>query len=199
MTNEKCEMRNGKSSVLLGFSKTTKHADRQECLSYQGEPMGRVYDALKRANTTEAGNVKSRQLHDSPPRGEIRTHAPVPSAKQIEEQIFSVSSILTAREDAVKSSAFTAHTANVSDGMALPEGKASRAVGATLDAARPARATGLVSYDIDPARVEPHLVAITQPRSAYCEQCRSRRASVDEAGYRGLVPSRVIARGGRVW
>src|SRR6266550_5171222 len=119
--------------------------------------MGRVYDALKRANTVEAAKVRPRAPHDSPRRGEIRTHAPVPSAKQIEEQIFSISSILAPREDAVKSSAFTAHTANASDGMALPERKASRAVGATLDAARPARARGFVSYEVDPARVEPHL------------------------------------------
>ena len=90
----------------------------------------------------------------------------IPSAKQIEEQVFNISFLLAPREDAVKSSAFTAHTANASDGMALPEGRASRAVGATLNAARPARATGLVSYDVDRARVEPHLAAITQPRSS---------------------------------
>src|SRR5688572_6642918 len=105
--------------------------------------MGRVYDALKRANTSEAAQVRARQQPDPSPRGEIRTHRVVPSAKQIEEQLFNVSSILAPRENAVKSSAFTAHTAIVSDGKALPEGKASRAVGATLDAARPARATGL--------------------------------------------------------
>src|SRR6267142_1447265 len=101
--------------------------------------MGRVYDALKRANASGAVNARPRQLQGSPPRGEIRTHGIVPSGKEIEEQIFSVSSILAPREDSVKSSAFTAHTANASDGTALPEGKGSRAAGATLDAARPAR------------------------------------------------------------
>ena len=140
--------------------------------------MGRVYDALRRANTTETFGTSTPPLQDSLPRGESRTHGPIPSAKQIEEQLFSVSSILARAEAAVKSSAFTAHTANASDGTALPEGTASRAVGATLNAARPARATGFVSYDVDPARVEPHLVAITQPRSAYCEQFRSLRTRI---------------------
>jgi len=96
----------------------------------------------------------------------------------------------------VKSSAFNAHTANASDGMALPDGKVSRAVGATLDAARPARATGLVSYDVDPARVEPHLVAITQPRSAYCEQFRSLRTRILQAGEREQMHSFVITSAG---
>jgi capsular exopolysaccharide synthesis family protein len=158
--------------------------------------MGRVYDALKRANTAGTDNPRPRQQPDSPPRGEIRTHGTVPSAKQIEEQIFSVSSILAPREGAVKSSAFTAHTANASDGMALPEGKASGAVGATLDAARQARATGLVSYDVDPARVEPHLVAITQPRSAYCEQFRSLRTRILQAGEREEMHTFVITSAG---
>jgi len=96
----------------------------------------------------------------------------------------------------VKSSAFNAHTANASDGMALPDGKVSRAVGATLDAARPARATGLVSYDVDPARVEPHLVAITQQRSAYCEQFRSLRTRILQAGEREQMHSFVITSAG---
>lgn len=162
--------------------------------------MGRVYDALKRASANEpvaaTGDVRARRLHISPPRGEVRIHAPVSPANQVEEQMFNVSSILARAEAAVKSSAFTAHTANASDGMALPERKASSAVGATLDAARPARATALVSYDVDPARVEPHLVAITQPRSAYCEQFRSLRTRVLQAGEREQMRSFVITSAG---
>ena len=128
--------------------------------------MLRICDTLRRANAAEPFGSTARQLRRSNPRGEVRPHRIVPSAKQIEEQIFRVSSILFRKEDAVNSSAFTAHTANASDGTALPDGSASRAVGATLNAARPARAMGSVSYDVDPARVDPHLVAITQPRSA---------------------------------
>ena len=158
--------------------------------------MGTVYDALKRASADQRAGARVRPLHDSSPRGEVRVHAPVSPPNQVEEPRFNVSSILARAETAVKSSAFTAHTANASDGMALPERKASSAVGATLDAARPARVAALVSYDVDPARVEPHLVAITQPRSAYCEQFRSLRTRVLQAGEREQMRSFVITSAG---
>ena len=157
--------------------------------------MGRVYDALIRAGTADS-QVRAEQPNDSVHRGEIRTHRSVPSGTEIEEQLFSASSILGRADEAVKSSAFTAHTANASDGMALPERTASRAVGATLNAARPARTSGLVSYDVDAARVEPHLVAITQPRSAYCEQFRSLRTRILQAGEREQMRTFVITSAG---
>src|SRR5256885_10321661 len=59
--------------------------------------------------------------------GESRSHRLVPSAPEIEEQLLSVSSILNRTEETMKSSAFTAHTAYASGGMALPAGEASRA------------------------------------------------------------------------
>ncbi len=96
----------------------------------------------------------------------------------------------------MKSSAFTAHTAYASGGTALPNGYASRAAGATLDAARPARARGFVSYDVAAARVEPHLVALTQPRSAYCEQFRSLRTRILQAGEREQMKTFVITSAG---
>src|SRR5712691_9011985 len=145
--------------------------------------MGRVYDALKRGAAESRASLP-RQPQDYAFRGEVRNHRMLPSAKQIEEQLFSVSSILARAETAVKSSAFTAHTANASDGTALPDGIVSRAAGATLNAARPTRARRFVSYDVSAARVEPHLVAVTQPRSAYCEQFRSLRTRVLQAGER---------------
>src|SRR6185503_17633138 len=77
-----------------------------------------------------------------------------------------------------------------------PERTASRAVGATLNAARPTRASGLVSYDVDAARVEPHLVAITQPRSPYCEQFRSLRTRILQAGEREQMRAFVITSAG---
>jgi capsular exopolysaccharide synthesis family protein len=159
--------------------------------------MGRVYDALKRASTDNVADVRRRQLRDSTSRGDIRNHRPSRvQTTQIEDQLFDVASIPGRQESAMKSSAFTAHTANASDGMALPERTASRAVGATLNAARPARAIGLVSYDVDPARVEPHLVAITQPRSAYCEQFRSLRTRILQAGEREQIQTIVITSAG---
>ncbi|MDQ2975570.1 MAG: CpsD/CapB family tyrosine-protein kinase [Acidobacteriota bacterium] len=170
--------------------------------------MGRVYDALKRASTAELDDVSARRLQDSTNRGEARTHHPgppagqahwgggmVPPTKRIEEQLFD-SSYPARAETAVKSSAFTAHTANASGGTALPDGTATRAAGATLDAARPARARGLVSYDVSAARVEPHLVAITQPRSAYCEQFRSLRTRILQACEREQMRTFVVTSAG---
>src|SRR6185503_13846323 len=118
--------------------------------------MGRVYDALRRSGTDGSAVVFEPQPDY---RGEGRTHRLIPSAQQIEEELFSVSSILNRAEEAVNSSAFTAHTAYATSGTALPAGQSSGAVGATLDAARPARVSSLVSYDVDATRVEPHLVA----------------------------------------
>ncbi len=154
--------------------------------------MGRVYDALKRASADNVGDVRPRQLNDSSYRGDVRVHRMVPAPAPFEDNLFNVASMPGRKQPAVKSSAFTAHTADASDGMALPEGRASRAVGATLNAARPARAMSLVSYDVDSARVEPHLVAITQPRSAYCEQFRSLRTRILQASEREQMRTFVI-------
>jgi protein-tyrosine kinase len=156
--------------------------------------MGRVYEALKRAGAD--ANVRAPYIQDSVDREEVRAHRIVPSGTEIEEQWFGAASIPGRSESTVKSSAFTAHTAKASDGKALPERTASRAVGATLNAARPTRASGLVSYDVDAARVEPHLIAITQPRSAYCEQFRSLRTRILQAGEREQMRTFVITSAG---
>jgi capsular exopolysaccharide synthesis family protein len=80
--------------------------------------------------------------------------------------------------------------------MALPDGMASRDVGATLGAAGAARVGGFASYDISPARVEPHLVAVSQPRSPYCEQFRSLRTKLLQAGERKQMRAFVITSAG---
>jgi capsular exopolysaccharide synthesis family protein len=59
-----------------------------------------------------------------------------------------------------------------------------------------ARARGFVSYDISPARVEPHLIAISQPRSAYCEQFRSLRTRILQAGERLQTRAIVVTSAG---
>jgi protein-tyrosine kinase len=145
--------------------------------------MGRVFDALKRSSATQKSGAKPRKPEGSEHRSEGADHA-IPSTRQVEEQLFSGSSILNVSNDAVQSSASTAHTADAPGGSALPGGIASRAVGATLDAAGPARAAGFVTYDVSAARVEPHLIAISQPRSGYCEQFRTLRTSILHAGER---------------
>jgi capsular exopolysaccharide synthesis family protein len=53
-----------------------------------------------------------------------------------------------------------------------------------------------MSLDINTERVEPHLVAVTQPRSPYCEQFRSLRTRVLQAGERKKMQAFVITSSG---
>lgn len=159
--------------------------------------MGRVFDAMRRHSTTEkpgAENAKEipTRRNDSP-----SVSIPgLPSAEQIEEQILAGSSIMSVPGKAVRSSASTAHTADVPGGSALPDGIASRDAGATLGAAGATRAGGFVTFDVSPSRVEPHLIAVSQPRSAYTEQFRSLRTRVLEAGERLQMRAIVVTSAG---
>ena len=146
--------------------------------------MGRVFDALRRASTAENSGAPTRQPVNSARRSDGPTISGALSAREIEEQLLSGSSIMSVSRETAPRSASSAHTADVPGGSALPGGIASRDAGATLDAAGATRAGGFVTYDISPARVEPHLVAISQPRSAYCEQFRSLRTRLLQSGER---------------
>ena len=159
--------------------------------------MGRVFDAIRKSSATPDNNGKAskRESRDNERRNEApRVSSPLPSAREIEEQLFAGSTIMTV--GTAPGSASSAHTTDVPDGSALPGGIASRDAGATLDAAGATRAGGFVSYDISPARVEPHLVAISQPRSAYCEQFRSLRTRILQAGERTQMRSLVVTSAG---
>ena len=156
--------------------------------------MGRVFDAIRRANADDQVGGK-RQQADSRPLREGSSAPAFPSNQQIEERSIGSSNTAVFRETA-PNSASSAHTADVSDGLALPVGMASRDVGATLGAAGAARVVDFVSYDISPTRVEPHLVAVSQPRSAYCEQFRSLRTKLLQAGERKQMRAFVITSGG---
>jgi capsular exopolysaccharide synthesis family protein len=158
--------------------------------------MGRVFDAIRKSSATDNGSATKQQPKDSERRIEGSGIAQSPSAKEIEEQLFAGSTIMAVSKEAARSSASSAHTADVPDGSALPAGIASRDAGATLDAAGATRAGGFVSYDISPARVEPHLVAISQPRSAYCEQFRSLRTRILQAGERLQMRAFVVTSAG---
>ena len=159
--------------------------------------MGRVFDAMRRHSATDntgAENAKEKptRRNDSPP-----VSIPgLPSAEQIEEQILAGSSIMSVPGKAVRSSASTAHTADVPGGSALPDGIASRDAGATLGAAGATRAGGFVTFDVSPSRVEPHLIAVSQPRSAYTEQFRSLRTRILEAGERLQMRAIVVTSAG---
>ena len=156
--------------------------------------MGRVFDAMKRHSATEPSSAE--KAIESKRREESPRVSGLPSAEQIEEQLFSGSSIMSVGAKTAPRSASTAHTADVPGGSALPGGKASRDAGATLDAAGSARAGGYVTFDVSPARVEPHLIAVSQPRSAYTEQYRSLRTKLLQAGERKEMRAIVVTSAG---
>src|SRR5215831_12122851 len=93
-------------------------------------------------------------------------------------------------------SASTAHTAEATSGPALPAGIAFRDAGATLGAVGSACAVEFSSRDISTARVEPHLVAVTSPRSVECEQYRSLRTKILQAREREQKRAFVITSAG---
>ncbi len=158
--------------------------------------MGRVFDAIKRASATDPGGARKRQPRESSRHDESPGMPGLPSSRQIDEQAFDDSSFLSVSHETAQISASSAHTANVTGGLALPGGFASRDAGATLGAAGPARVGGYASYDITPARVEPHFVAVSQPRSPYCEQFRSLRTKLLQVGERQQMRAFVITSAG---
>ena len=159
--------------------------------------MGRVFDAMRKSSATDSGTEAKQQPKNSERRSEGSGIPGSPSAKEVEEQLFAGSTIMAvSKEAAARTSASSAHTTDVPDGSALPAGFASRDAGATLDAAGTTRAGGFVSYDVSPARVEPHLVAISQPRSAYCEQFRGLRTRILQAGERLQMRAFVVTSAG---
>jgi capsular exopolysaccharide synthesis family protein len=162
--------------------------------------MGRVYDALKRASAggQESGASQKKKSETQKRRNGTASGQAlkgIPPAKNGEEQHpWDNSPLFTGH--AAHDSASTAHTEEHT-GSALSGVMASRAAGATLDAAGTTRARAeFVSLDISAARVEPHLIAVTQPRSAYCEQFRSLRTRVLQAGERKKMQAFVITSAG---
>ena len=83
-------------------------------------------------------------------------------------------------------------------GKALPDLETGITAGATLNAVgltRPVekRLPDFVRWDIDKERVEPRLVAITQPHSNYCEEYRSLRTHVLHKSQKQKLQSIVVA------
>jgi capsular exopolysaccharide synthesis family protein len=159
--------------------------------------MGRVYDALKRASEGSGASKKdsSEQKRRNGSAGQNASPAPENGAGRQGQHPWDRSPLFVAAPSAAHTSASTAHT-DAAAGSALPGGLASRAAGATLDAAGSTRAWEFVSQDISVSRVEPHLIAVTQPRSAYCEQYRSLRTRVLHAGERKKMQAFVVTSSG---
>ena len=157
--------------------------------------MGRVFEAMKKANAGKSnGAGKIRREEGERGRTDPGTSTPASEAPIEKLDINSPSKFSMSLDGS--GSASSAHTANVPGGLALLGGIASSDAGATLDAVGATRVGEFVSYDISPARVEPHLVAVSQPRSAYCEQFRSLRTKLLQAGERQQMRAVVITSAG---
>jgi capsular exopolysaccharide synthesis family protein len=166
--------------------------------------MGRVYEALKRAAEQGDGpksGAAATETAAAPEKGVTPSaetngngNGHAPEGAHAPGYLFSASRHFQSPE--------TAHTPAPNeqtlapDGSALPAGQASRAAGATLGAAGSARTPEFVSIDVSAARVEPHLVAITQPRSSHAERFRSLRTRVLHAGERRKMQAFVITSAG---
>ena len=169
--------------------------------------MGRVYEALKRAaeqrgangggaerRRPEANGANGGAKPGGEPHAAPAAVAEPGGAAVAADPLFRHSRHFQAPE-AAHVSAPNERTGSPG-GSALPGGSASRAAGATLGAAGSARAPEFVSVDISAARVEPHLVAVTQPRSAHAERYRSLRTRVLHAGERRKMQAFVITSAG---
>ncbi len=150
--------------------------------------MGRVYDALKRAETAPRQTPSSVQPNGNSgnvsyfvPKNGYERQAQIPDERS---GIHPWERAAFTGAPSAFDSASTAHTAEATGGPALPDGPAFRDAGATLGAVGSTRVAEFSSREILAARVEPHLVAITNSRSAECEQFRSLRTQVLQAGER---------------
>src|SRR5882762_1243369 len=152
--------------------------------------MGRVYDALRRAESAP----RTFKPQSSVSRNGNSDNVSYFVQKHGHEHPWE-GSPFTAMPSAFNS-ASTAHTAEGTGGPALPGGPASRDAGATLDAVGSTRAVEFASRKVLAARVEPHLVAITEPRSPECEQFRSLRTRLLQAGERERKRAFVITSAG---
>lgn len=170
--------------------------------------MGRVYDALRKTeNSSSPPSVDSTR---NPRRVIIERDEESEANQTIESLLDEESPKIWARQSTepnFSSSSIFRSTPNTSDtapigqtdtltGQALPGEKASRTAGATMGAAGSTQGLKFISKEIDPTRVEPHLVAITQPRSGYCEEYRSLRTHVLHASKKRKMQTIVIASAG---
>src|SRR5438445_11822210 len=136
--------------------------------------MGRIYDALKRAESAQRTPKPSVNRNGNP--DNVAYFVP----KHIHPWERRPFTGMPAGID----SASTAHTEEATGGPALPGGPASRDAGATLGAVGSARAAEFSSREVLVARVEPHVLGITEPRSAESAQYQSFVRHVLQGGMR---------------
>ena len=158
--------------------------------------MGRVYEALRRAAERNGGETPQDESH--PARDDRSRHHAAENGNGSDPlaHVLKNSSVLRAASTNGRLEGSASNERIEAGGVspALTDAaRASRVAGATLDAVGSARVRSeFPSVEISPARVEPHLVSITQPRSPFCEQFRSLRTHVLHAGERKKMQTFVV-------
>ena len=152
--------------------------------------MGRIYDALKRAESAPRTSSSKSTFRQNGNSDNVSVFVPRNAQEHPWERSAFTGMPLTF------DSASTAHTTEATGGPALPGGQASRDAGATLGAVGSARAVKFSTREVLTARVEPHLIAITEPRSPECEQFRALRTRLLQAGEREQKRAFVITSAG---
>jgi len=152
--------------------------------------MGRIYDALKRAESAPRTSSSKSTFRQNGNSDNVSVFVPRNGREHPWER-----SAFTGMPSAFDS-ASTAHTTEATGGPALPGGPASRDAGATLGAVGSARAVKFSTREVLTARVEPHLIAITEPHSPECEQFRALRTRLLQAGEREQKRAFVITSAG---
>ena len=152
--------------------------------------MGRVYDALKRVEHAprQNGNSTNKPNRENGS-ADVAQFVPRNGSHPWDYSPFTGTPF-------ADESAPSAHTVDAAARTALPGGNASRDAGATLGAVGSARAVEFPSLEISAARVEPHFVALLQPRSPVCEQFRSLRTRLLQEGERHQTQAFVITSAG---
>ncbi len=187
--------------------------------------MGRVYEALKRAADNSSATTAKSKDKTTARRAAATTTAAAIADDDEEATLVTESSSVSANgnsngdghngnhaapevssrrtsvlfnalEKTAHNSASAEHNDAATVGSALPGGQASRVAGATADAVSSARALEFPSLEISPARVEPHLIAITDPRSPHAEQYRALRTRILHAGEKRRVQAIVVSSAG---
>lgn len=165
--------------------------------------MGRVYEALKRA--AERGASPHDDNGNDSSNGVISREATTATVGNGNgdpvARVLKNSSVLRAAGSVNERLNGSASNERIEGGGVSPAlsdaARASRVAGATLDAVGTTRARReFPTVEISPARVEPHLVSITQPRSPFCEQFRSLRTHVLHAGERKRMQTFVVSSAG---
>ncbi len=169
--------------------------------------MGRVYEALKRAAAQQNGerlrengdgnhNTVSEHVSSDATGSVVIAGSNASNGDDVLEHALKNSSVLRAplQNERLDGPASNERIEADDVSPALTDAAyASRVAGATLDAVGTTRATReFPVVEISPARVEPHLVSVTQPRSPFCEQYRSLRTHVLHAGERQKMQTFVV-------